>query len=89
MNNSSITTEKSIDYNSCEMAEMYSADPDIGNDSFFGDITTWKLMDGSDVFDVNLAKQTAGAPDEKSAMEFMADLQRLCKKHGIVFEENF
>tara|TARA_Y100000004_G_scaffold38793_2_gene41663 strand:+ start:157 stop:564 length:408 start_codon:yes stop_codon:yes gene_type:complete len=82
--------EKSIDYNNgCNLLECWSAEPEIGRDSFFGDITQWQLMDGSDVFDVNIAKQNAAAPDEKSAMAFMEDLQRLCKKHGIVFEESF
>jgi hypothetical protein len=101
MNNT--TTEKSIDYNKrmntlhttgqvtgLDIVEVYSADREIGaKESFFGDIVTWKLSDGSDVFDVNLAKQTASAPDEKSATGFLYELQLLCKKHGIVFEESF
>ena len=89
MNNT--TTEKSIDYNSCEILEMYSATPDLASNpaSFFGDATQWTLSDGSEVFDVELAKQRAAAPDEKSATQFLHELQSLCKKHGIVFEESF
>ena len=97
------TTEKSIDYNNrmntlcttgqitgLDIVEAYSADREIGaKESFFGNIVSWKLSDGSDVFDVSLPKQTAAAPDENSAMVFMDDLQRLCKKHGIVFETSF
>ena len=97
------TTEKSIDYNKrmntlcttgqitgLDIVEAYSADREIGaKESFFGNIVSWKLSDGSDVFDVSLAKQTAAAPDEKSATQFLHELQSLCKKHGIVFEESF
>ncbi len=57
--------------------------------SFFADATQWKLSDGSEVFDVELAQQRAVAPDEKSATQFLHELELLCKKHGIVFEENF
>ena len=81
------TVQKEVDYNSGELVEVYSACPDVGRDSFFGDVMAFKLMDGSPVFDINLARQTAAAPDEKSAELFLSDLQQICKKHGIVFEE--
>tara|TARA_R100000353_G_scaffold9899_1_gene11096 strand:- start:70 stop:330 length:261 start_codon:yes stop_codon:yes gene_type:complete len=81
------TVQKEIDYNSGELVEVYSACPDVGRDLFFGDVVAFKLMDGSTVFDINLARQTAAAPDEKTATRFLYELQLLCKKHGILFEE--
>lgn len=81
------TVQKEVDYNSGELIELHNANPDFGKSRFFGNIMRWTLSDGSHTFDVELDHQKAAAPDEKSAELFLSDLQQICKKHGIIFEE--